>query len=224
MLNPWVNICWSDTIADCDKEEYNKLTQKQKDCLQTQLLPEPYWGDPQGDILFLCGNPGYSVTDNCFVGNPDFEKLLKEVYSHQDIRAFWLEDSIIPKPICPVSRTEITHEGIKWWKRKIGKVKQLKETPFFVAEYFPYHSKESASFMRNSKRWASSDYTNFIISRFIEEKKPIIIMRWEAEWKDRIKELDGYKKLIVVKSKRSATISEHNLKEDGWKKLMASFK
>ena len=220
--NPWRNITWKNTIADCDRYAFNQLTQKQKDLIQSQLLPEPYWGNPDGDIVILCGNPGYSVSDNCFANNKQFLTLFTNVYSHQETRHIWICDGLIPEVNCPVSSRRIIHEGIKWWKSKIGWILKQREVSLFVAEFFPYHSKESAPFMKNHKQWNSSKYVDRIIEGAIHKHKIIIILRWEKAWQNRIPHLKEYDKLIVVKNARAASISEGNL-QDRDLELLKSF-
>ena len=210
--NPWKSITWENTIADSDREVFNQLTQKQKDLIQIQLLPEPYWGNPDGDIVILCGNPGYSGTDNCFVNNNQLLKLFTRVYSHQETRHVWFE-GLIPAVTCPVSSQTIIHEGIKWWNSKIGWILKQRDVSLFVAEFFPYHSKKSAPFMKDHKQWNSSKYVDKIIEKAISRHKLIIILRWEKAWRNRFPCLEKYDKLIVVKNARAASISEGNLQE-----------
>lgn len=86
--NPWLNISWSNTIADCDKnypvkigkgknkqtlsfgspEYVDFINRKDKDKngkdvknpvrLSFEYLPEPFYGDPNSEVYCLCMNPG----------------------------------------------------------------------------------------------------------------------------------------------------------------------
>lgn len=88
MDNPWKNISWSNTIADCDKNhkvfigsgknkeevlfgssEYEKFINRNdvdkngKEAknpvkLTFDSLPEPFYGDPESEVYCLCMNPG----------------------------------------------------------------------------------------------------------------------------------------------------------------------
>lgn len=88
MNNPWLNISWNNTIADCDKDfpvlvgkkefkfgskdyiekinekdpkedfDNDKTNKKKKVGLVFNCLPEPFYGDPKSQVYLLGMNPG----------------------------------------------------------------------------------------------------------------------------------------------------------------------
>ena len=77
--NPWLNISWQNTIADCDKEyiiakyggvsEYEERYRKAE--LKLSCLPEPYSGNKDSKVYCLNMNPGESIPS--FRYNKGFE-------------------------------------------------------------------------------------------------------------------------------------------------------
>lgn len=106
MENPWSNISWSNTIADCDKNyqveiKLNGKKQKvsfgspdyvtfinKKDIddngkevkhpvkLNFDYLPEPFYGDRKSEVYCLCMNPG--EPDYKFCENNDKQRLYEQ--------------------------------------------------------------------------------------------------------------------------------------------------
>ena len=114
ILNPWTNISWNNTIADCDKgypvkigkqefkfgsEEYvdyiNKKDKerKEKGIRPTKLtfdncLPEPYFGDKNSEVYLLNMNPGEPDPDfNCTNDekNGKYVQYCKNMLVHNNI-------------------------------------------------------------------------------------------------------------------------------------------
>ncbi len=108
--NPWLNISWSNTIADCDKNypiqirgnkivpfgssqyvkyinrnDRNDPNLKKHIDLSFNYFPEPFWGDVNSNVYCLNMNPGELDLD--FIqandGNGVLEKYNQDVLSHR---------------------------------------------------------------------------------------------------------------------------------------------
>lgn len=99
--NPWLNISWNNTIADCDKDFPVKVGRKTysfgsisyvkavnsidpKVKLRFDCLPEPYYGDINAEVYCLNMNPGEPDPDftQANDGNHVYEDFTKNVLSH----------------------------------------------------------------------------------------------------------------------------------------------
>ena len=112
MNNPWLNISWNNTIADCDKDylvqvgkkEFKfgskvyvdyinrndakiKQTGKGKPVELTfnNCLPEPFYGDINSDVYLLNMNPGEPDYDFCKKNDKssEYEKACQGMLNHQ---------------------------------------------------------------------------------------------------------------------------------------------
>ena len=233
--NPWKNICWENTIADCDKLIVAEcLAGSGKGKLGTQihaeLLPEPFIGDFNANVYLLSGNPGLSQKDFWFVFNKELESQLQETLlqnPESDIKPvhfMWL-DNRVSNRICATR-----HPGYDWWGKILSSILPINDNPKICdIEYYPYHSQNIPRF---SEELPSNKYVDYFIRDAIKKDKWIIILRCKNEWKKRIPELKKHKKLLFCSSAQNVCITENNLKgandqkisKDTWNALLEAMK
>lgn len=190
--NPWLNICWENSIAEIDKEYLTKFSCSKK--IQTNTLPEPYTGDVRSNVYCLNLNPGSACV--CYNSEPQikkkFEKYTQLTLRHEikDNMWFLLEDT----------------DGQKWWRQM---TKELRENPrMFVIEYFPYHTVKGTYFPR---KLPSYEYSNQLIRQAMAENKYIVIMRHRKEWLQRISGLEKYERLVCLNNPQNPCLTKKNI-------------
>ena len=177
--------------------------------LQTQLMPEPYHGNPNASICILSLNPGFSERDTHWHFDTELGASLRANLAHESAEY----------PFVYFDPRFEDSPGAKWWRRKTRRVIEhvglsKAASAIFNVELFPYHSK---SYRRVPKRLVanrlvpSSEYSGHLVREFIRKNKTIVVFRSFRLWVDLVPELDAYDNTFVVKNPRNPTISHNNL-------------
>ena len=218
--NPWLNISWKKTIADCDKNYFvnrycspigfvnqiNKNDSKKDPQKRIEMtfdcLPEPFSGDINSPVYCLNMNPGKPDPD--FRGDKYFEKITQLNLDPPKLRGtFWTRH-------LKNSKGKI-HDGVLWLESKTAKLRKDigvgDALNLFFVDYFPYHSTHGFSF---PKDLPSYKYTDFLVKNAMKENKIIIIMRQKKKWFDRIKGLESYPRIITLKCPAGGWLSDNN--------------
>jgi hypothetical protein len=222
--NPWLNISWDNTIADCDKgfkvgrqkycfdsTEYvdfvnskDLTSRKNKPVKFTfDCLPEPFSGDVNSKVYCLNKNPGEH--DPNFDRDQTLEQYTIKCLSHKLNGTIWTDKLIN-------SNGEL-HGGTKWLRSKTAELRKDlglgdKNPNLFFIDYFPYHSSHGFTF---PKELPSNSYRNYLVEKAMEEEKIIIIMRERQRWFDAIKNLESYGKLITLRCAAGGWLSKNNM-------------
>lgn len=222
--NPWLNISWNNTIADCDKDylvqvgkkkfkfgskDYidkinEKDSKKQKKIgLDFKCLPEPFSGDVNSSVYCLNMNPGEPDPDFC--GDKNFELETISNLSHCLKGTFWT-DSL-------KNNNGKIHGGTKWLRSKTAGLRidlslgnQIPN--LFFIDFFPYHLSHGFKFPEDLP---SNIYRDFLVLKAMQEKKFIIIMRQKRCWFKAIPSLEKYSKLITLKCPAGGWLSKGNM-------------
>lgn len=208
--NPWKNISWCNTIADCDKAFITKYLvglNKGKPSVQihNEMLPEPFIGNLDANVYFLNGNPGITPIDIALTNNASFEKQIQDTLCQRPRSSQFMW--IAPKLSTIISSNR--HSGYDWWEDKLSKVLAVNPNPNICnIEYFPYHSYKLPSSLINLP---SNDFVNWYINDAIKKKKWIIILRCKNKWLQRIPKLMGNPNLLFCCNSRNVWVSEKNL-------------
>lgn len=208
MQNPWFNLPeTAPFVLDCDKTgilAFNR-TAREEYRIHLEVLPEPYTGNPEANIILLGLNPGYYERNEAFgTGDAFFWKTSRANLVHANREyPFYLLDP----------RNEAS-PGYYWWSRKLkqpiaryGLEKVARE--FCVIEYFPYHSK---NFGYNGII-PSQRYNFSLIQEAMGRKAIIIQMRNRKRWLEALPELANYSHYYTLKNWQNPTISENNCPE-----------
>jgi len=202
----------------CDKpfiEAFNNnlAIGKANHIIRLDVIPEPFLGNPNADVIYLSLNPGYKEEEVKFHKQRDFrEKLLKTIKKPEN--HFYLAN-------------EFNCKGRKWWEKALRgvAVEKKRVNPkwgpeeirnnyriiaknLFCIEYFPYHSKK---FAHGALRLPSQGYSFHLVRQAIERGACIICARGKEYWLGAIPELTKYKNLFYLKNPRASSISRDNL-------------
>jgi len=219
MQNPWLNINWENTIAECDNGVLTIDYCKSK-CIDTEDLPEPYTGNVDSNVVCLNLNPGLNKCSCCFRSNEQYLKLTKETLELKIDHSLWFDIINCEKGAM--------HSGCDWWQKK---TKQLcdaikpKVLNMFVIEFFPYHSEHAFTF----PNLPSNNYRNYLLKQAMDDGKLIVIMRGEKRWYNIKEDSIGYRlkneyeNKIVMTNPRSVYFSEKTIGSK-WDLLINSLK
>ena len=221
--NPWLNISWKDTIADCDKGIIYPLYCAKKG-IDIFKLPEPFAGNVEANVYLLNENPGNTHNNSFFGGDKNFEKVIRENLRHKHNDFFWL------RPIL-TCKNRVMHSGSIYWQdltEQLRKAVGSDMLNIFDLEFFPYHSKSAFSF----PLLPSDEYRNYLLCQAMKDGKLIVIMRGASKWfgiEDKGvcgnplgQMLRNYPNKIILKNLRNPTLSPNNMSSSDWSKLVAA--
>jgi hypothetical protein len=83
--NPWLDLPETkDFVLPRDEKSIQAFNDqaKQEHEIHLELLPEPYLGNPQANIVLLNANPGFSKNDHVYHSDKDFEKASRDNLYH----------------------------------------------------------------------------------------------------------------------------------------------
>jgi hypothetical protein len=171
------------------------------------ILPEPFIGNSNAEIILLNLNPGFAGNNahNITMGNPNFvnDSLLN---LNHDISSFFLLNHHGP--------------GNDWWSRKFNYIIQnygrLKVNKFMCVEWFPYSSSNFHSNYWENNNLPSQQYNFDLVRSFIKKGKVIVIMRSERLWFNSVPQLQNYNNLIILRNPRNPSITPGNMQPHDW--------
>lgn len=171
--------------------------------IHTELLPQPYLGDPTAPIVLLNLNPGFSENGHQLFDNPlgwalSLQNLLHEPMSYP----FYLLDPGIA-----------SYEGAKWWRTRLGALIRVAgdETVakrICCVEYFPYPSRRHRPLARILD---SQLYSFHLVEQAIARGALIVAMRSVKAWCEQVPHLRTYSRLHVCTNPRRPYITSGNL-------------
>lgn len=208
MKNPWSKLPSKFPFAlEGDKnfiEEHNKSVSEEFR-FNLSLLPEPFIGSLNAKIVILALNPGIGDNDEKNSKNKIFINTVLSSLKHENLQY----------PFYYLDKNLNFHGGYNWWNSRLKELiefyadeKKLSKN-IISFEYYPYHSKKFQEKVPISKL-PSFEYTKFLIKKCISEKRTIIIMRGEAQWRKAIPELKNLD-YYVCKSSQWVGLSNNNL-------------
>jgi hypothetical protein len=208
MKNPWESLSLT---ADCfvlraDRKrvlEFNAVAAPRY-CLHLELLPEPYVGSLDAEVVLLNLNPGYSPKDKQFHKPHSYRGAWYKNLLHKDMRYpfYALDPRFRDAPIA------------RWWR---GALEALLEEfdPALIArhllcvEFAPYHSKKYKSL--GKPRLRSQRYNFQLVRECIKHGSVVIVMRHANSWLEAVPKLKGYERCFIAKNPQAKKISRVNL-------------
>lgn len=226
MQNPWEEIKKGEYVLEKDNERiklFNKKVSPEHQ-IQTQLIPDPFFGNKNAKVVLLMLNPGFGSNEAKNYKQNDFEKILLNnlIHKNSEKQFFSLDE-----------RFKGTDAYDYWTPR----VKELNQNEFsndylseniFCINLFPYHSKKYRKVP--GELLESQYYSLHLLNNAINTSGTIVIsMRsfrlWEEAYMKRygsnklFDELVKEGKLFKVKNYRNSTLSTANLGEVNFNKL-----
>jgi hypothetical protein len=171
--NPWIRLPTNAPFVlpeDAPLIERRNRGAPEETRIETDLIPEPFLGNPDAPILLLNLNPGYDPREvPLHTSEPTFIALSRANLSHEVTQyPFYLLDPSVDRSL-----------GHQWWLRKLASLiesagAQALAESLFCAEYFPYHSRR----YRHSPTLLPSQFYTFELARRSAAKaKAIVLMR-----------------------------------------------
>src|SRR5450432_3879599 len=140
MENPWKHLPLHEPyVLDMDRpiiEAYNaKVNQTDPNYIHTELLPEPFYGNPEAPVMLLSLNPSYAKDVDA-----DFYR------QNETACRLNLEHAPQEYPFYLLNRAYKGYAGHDWWYERLGALiidTDLKRVATNVCciELFPYHSR-----------------------------------------------------------------------------------
>jgi len=171
--------------------------------IHTNVLPEPFLGDPLAPIVLLNLNPGFSDRDPALHADPQFQELSLGNLMHQraEYPFYLLDPRLADTP------------GANWWRARLKAPIQLVgvegvANSICCVEYFPYHSLK----YRDLGRILDSQRYSFrLVEQAIARHALIIVMRSRKLWFEQVPRLRMYDRLHVCTNPQRPYISRGNL-------------
>jgi len=209
MKNPWLEIQSTPPfILSRDLLLVSRFNEKHKNTafkIQTQLLPEPFVGNPEtAQIILLSLNPGYSEQDDDFHKNDqNFRRIILKNLNHTSKKY----------PFFPFNPSLQNSPVAKYWKRRLGElIKHSNEKTLSdkicCIEYFPYHSQRYHHLKIDP---ISQIYNKELVENCIGRNTLIIIMRAKKRWLNLVPKLKNYDNCFYVHSFANPAITKNNL-------------
>ncbi len=215
-MSPWSSIPASPPfVLKCDRpfvDHFNQVRAKDNTRIHTDLLPEPYFGNQNAQVVILLLNPRVGKSDANLHGTPEFARSLRAALgSSSEQIHFYLS-------------CESRGTGSMWWERTCKALltevtKDELSRRLLTVEYSPYHSK---GFGHGDYRLPSQEFGFNLVRRAIDRNALIVCMRGERFWLGAIPQLATHKRVLKLRNPRSASLSPGNL--DDFKKLLAALR
>jgi hypothetical protein len=174
------------------REKYN---------VQLDVMPEPFIGIETAPVVLLNLNPGFDEQDPKVHACSEFQSLLRDNNSQRSS----------PFPFYFLNPA-VESSGRLWWEKRLHWLikefgtKELARSLLCV-EYFPYHSRR---FGWVNPVLPSQDYGFGLVCSAIARRSVIVIMRAERRWKEKILELEGYRRVFRLNSPQNVVVSPNN--------------
>ncbi len=222
--NSWAGIRFGQDVYAAGDEVHVRAFNRQLDdtknreafLLHTELMPEPFMGDPaRAKVVLLQLNPGFVPADLEANANRRFRAQAKANLTHSaDYPAFLLD------------RTLDGPAGWTWWNRATGPLrnaltKRLGDegeairrlaTGLLAVEFHRYHSNRHLPLPITLP---SQHYGFALVRRAVERKIPVLIARGERVWKVAVPELSARAASVTLTNWQRTSISPANLDYDG---------
>jgi hypothetical protein len=167
--------------------------------IMTDVVPEPFIGNPLAPIWLLNLNPGFTPSD---LDHTEKTIAMQKQSAALEANEFWY-----------INPEYASAAGYGWWTKTLkepietyGATKVMKN--FFCVELFPYHSRK---FRWSGKPLPSQKFT-LVVRRAAVKGKRFIIMRQRKNWLKLVPELRKAR-YTSLSSPRNVAISRKNLKK-----------
>ena len=203
LSNPWLELPGSAPyVLPADRPYLAAFEQggvNKRFKVDLNLLPEPFIGRRDSDVVILGLNPGIGAGDAANNRREPFRRRLFACLHHGQM-AFPFHH-LDPEENGP---------GSRWWRRVAGPLlattdREVLARNLLCLEFFPYHSR---SFGHVHLRLPSQDYTFQLLRDAMARGAVVIALRSMKIWTGAVPELAEYPNCFPVRVPRSPTISE----------------
>ena len=215
MKNPWTQIPrkWDPFVLPSERAVIRSFNAdaRENHKLRTEVLPEPYLGHPEAEIILLNLNPGFSKDDVPFYEDQYAARCWAKNLFHEPLEyPFYLLDPHVPQDV----------GGSRWWQRKLAaliKRAGLKTVANKVCcvEYFPYASK---NYKPLGVTLESQYYSFYLVRRAVKRGALVVVMRAKKPWFEAVPELARHERVFELNSSQNVAISPGNC-PDGFSEI-----
>jgi hypothetical protein len=172
--------------------------------IHTALLPEPFLGSFDAQVLLLNLNPGYAPENHEVHRRPSFVRALRRT----------LRGTGQPYPFYYLDPTP-DGGGHRWWRSRLKALttatsEEIVARRVLCVEYFPYHS---VRFAHTAVRVPSQEYGFWLVREALQRRAVVIVMRARRLWENAVPELRAYKWLFGLNSPQNVSITPRNCPE-----------
>lgn len=210
MQNPWTAIVHNSEESSSAKDRWIHRLDRPfiaDKTVASDLLPEPFIGNPAAPIYLLALNPGYHTDNDQEHQRPEFRKILLQNLLHDvhDWPFYYLNPQF-----------SSTRRG-KWWREKFTNLMdevdddQTVSRSFFCMQLFPYHSEDGKPVVPVP----SILYTRHLLLQAISTRKTIVFMRSKKLWFWLVPELLSCTETFTITNPRNPVISKNGFQEEG---------
>jgi hypothetical protein len=212
MQNPWLHLpSEAPFVLEEEREIIDAFNRHYPDAqtrIRTDILPEPYLGNPDSNVVVLSLNPCFDETDLQWHANVGFADCIKANLRHE------------PQyyPFYPLNPNFSGSGAYTWWHKKLKEL--IKDVSLekvaknlFCVEWFPYHSvsyrvipKSVSSGIIHSQRYAGA-----LVEAAIKRGASIVAMRHYKGWVKLVPSLQNYSAVYHLNSPQSANLSSVNI-------------
>ena len=211
--NPWPELPPSSPFVLANDAELLSVCGSKASGLRTEVLPDPYVGDPNSaSVILLALNPGFRQADiDLNMASEEYVDQSRRNLTHESRTPFLFFDPAF----------EYTGGNI-WWSRilaplmKAGIPKQEIAKKIACVQYLPYHS---VTYRDLGVILPSQRYSFFLVREAIRTGKTIVVMRSSRFWLKSVPELNGYP-YLTVRNYRNPSLSPTNLGEQAFDTLI----
>jgi hypothetical protein len=172
--------------------------------IHTDLLPEPYVGSPDAEIVLLNLNPGCSLK----AGERDEPKRLRKAWGKN------LLHRETEYPFYPLDPDLQDTSIARWWRGALGDLLEefdasLIAKHLFCVEFAPYHSHKYKTL--GNPRLLSQRYNFQLVRECIKHGSVVIAMRHAESWLEEVPKLERYERFFIAKNPQAKKLSRGNL-------------
>lgn len=214
--NPWIDLPANPPyLLAGDEPVIREFNKKVGDIHKIQfeiLLPEPFIGDPSAPVILLSNNPGFSQKSNIRLQSDFIKKM------HASLTT--------PIPFIYLNPEYRESGPGRWWRQKLKCLikhfgDEVVARSVCNVVYFPYPSHRFKHCEVPSQK-----YSFHLVRQAVKRRAVIVLMRKGKlkRWQDKVKELIGYDKLVVLRNPQMPSISPGNCVEGDYEKVVSAIK
>ncbi len=202
-MNPWTDLPHTDPfVLPSDRPLIDAFNARADPLhkVQTQAIPEPFFGRFDAPVVLLLLNPGFSSDGLHIPEAPEFLRAMREYLTNGNYDHLHLQPGA-------------SGPGARWWMQRmralIAATSQAEVAGAVLSlEFFPYHS---IKFAHAKVRVPSQKFTFELLEVAMLRNAVIVAARGFRFWVEAVPSLAGYHKVMRPRSSQNMSISHGNL-------------
>jgi hypothetical protein len=218
--NPWLDLpAEPPYVLSADRphvEAFNRQQTNRDYRLDLQMIPEPFGGNREAQLLFLNRNPGAGAGD-VDVHRTDYRYVAALRANLGDNPKGHVSVALLPE----FAETPAGRWCSRTFRAVIERACPAEELARRIlgVEFHGYHS---VSWRSIGITLPSQRYGFWLVEQAIARRATIVIARGKRDWEVAVPALHGYEHLVVLTNPRSSAVSERNCGPEGLDKIIAA--